>query len=181
MILTFNFSILNCKRSYIKKTKQILLQHQFMKTITRVIFHVQSLFFSFRENWLGEPGPSAQQYPQTVRKIAFAPLNTYFKTSAVGKPLLTFSILLASWSYQCSSPWRQSQERKRSLPTVYFASGMSSPQTSRTSGKRRIKLYWKRGTFKSSNAVSSIWRNVPIWCIFLFLFISGHKSDSITG
>lgn len=59
---------------------------------------------------------------------------------------LWYSILSASWNSQCSSQWRPRQERRRFHLTLCFASGMSSPQISRTTGRRRTKPFSRKGT-----------------------------------
>lgn len=59
---------------------------------------------------------------------------------------LWYSILSASWNSQCSSQWRPRQERRRFHLTLCFAYGMSSPQISRTNGRRRTKPFSRKGT-----------------------------------
>lgn len=73
-------------------------------------------------------------------------LSARGKTGNASKWTYDPCILSGSWSSPCSSQWRPRQERRRSHPTPSSASGMSSPLTSRTSGRGRTKPFSRRGT-----------------------------------
>lgn len=78
-------------------------------------------------------------------------------------------VLSGSWNSQCSSQWRPRQERRRFHPTLSSASGTSSPLTSRTTGRRRTKPFWRRGTASCSHLLL-----LECFISFFFLYLQWH-------
>lgn len=62
-------------------------------------------------------------------------------------PIFTFYFLTAFWKLQPISVWNQKWERKRCPHILSSVFGMNSVLTSKTSGRRKTNLFFKKGTF----------------------------------